>query len=158
MMAWQDARFIADMKKWTRFKKEGNAPGGMTIECLCLSSLQQQAWNFAMSCNRLAVPLARMYARHDVHLIQHSAAIAVFSVENLEPLSLFECGRRLLRAWVTVNAAAFSCHPISVVVNQPAVTELVKSALSGKPPCSSITSSISRITYVVSVNAAIMRR
>src|SRR5258708_10142248 len=22
MMAWQDARFIADMKKWTRFKKE----------------------------------------------------------------------------------------------------------------------------------------
>jgi len=128
MMAWQDARFIADMKKWKRFKKEGNAPDGMTIECLGLSSLQQQAWHFAMSCNGLAAPLARMYAQHDVHLIQHSAAIAVFSVENLEPLSLFECGRRLLRAWVTVNAAAFSCHPISVVVNQPTVTELAQMA------------------------------
>jgi hypothetical protein len=128
MMAWQDARFIADMKKWTRFKKEGNTPDGMTIECLCLSSLQQQAWNFAMSCNGLVAPLARMYAQHNVHLIQHSAAIAVFSVENLEPLSLFECGRRLLRAWVTINAAAFSCHPMSVIVNQPTVTELAPMA------------------------------
>ena len=128
MMAWQDARFIADMKKWTRCKKEGSAPDGMTIECLGLSSLQQQAWHFAMSCNGLTAPLARMYAQHDVHLIQHSAAIAVFSVENLEPLSLFECGRRLLRAWVTINAAAFSCHPISVIVNQPTVTELAQMA------------------------------
>lgn len=128
MMAWQDARFIADMKKWTRFKKEGNASDGMTIECLCLSSLQQQAWHFAISCNGLVAPLARMYAQHDVYLIQHSAAIAVFSVENLEPLSLFECGRRLLRAWVTINAAAFSCHPMSVIVNQPTVTELAQMA------------------------------
>jgi hypothetical protein len=128
MMAWQDARFIADVKKWTRFKKEKDAPDGMTIECLCLSSLQQQAWNFAMRCNGLAAPLARMYARHDVHLIQHSAAIAVFSVENLEPLSLFECGRRLLQAWVTINAAAFSCQPMSVIVNQPTVKELAQMA------------------------------
>lgn len=128
MMAWQDARFIADLKKWTRFKKEEDAPDGITIECLCLSSLQQQAWNFAMGCNGLAAPLARMYAQHDVHLIQHSAAIAVLSVENLEPLALFECGRRLLRAWVTINAAAFSCHPMSVIVNQPTVKELAQMA------------------------------
>src|SRR5258706_12451942 len=128
MMAWQDARFIADMKKWTRFKKEGNAPDGMTIECLCLSSLQQQAWNFAMSCKGLAASLARMYARHDVHLIQHSAVIAVFSAENLEPLSLLEGGRRWRRPWVTINAAAFSCHPMSVVVNQPTVKELAQMA------------------------------
>src|SRR5260370_9522874 len=81
-----------------------------------------------MSCKGLAAPLARMYARQDVHLIQHSAAIAVFSVEDLEPLSLFECGRRLLRAWVTINAAAFSCHPMSVIVNQPTVKELAQMA------------------------------
>ena len=133
MMAWQDARFIADLKKWTRFKKERNAPDGMTNECLCLSLLQQQAWNFAMRCNGLTAPLAWKYALHDVHLIHHSAAIAVFSAENLEPLSLFECGRRFLRAWVTINAAAFSCHPMSVVVNQPTVTELAQMAGAAHP-------------------------
>lgn len=128
MLAWQDARFIADQKKWTRFDSEGILTDGVMGECLCLSWTQRRAWSLATTGNGLAAPLARIYAQHDVHLIQHSAAIVVFPAENLEPLSLFECGRRFLRAWVTINAAAFSCHPMSVVVDQPTVTELAQMA------------------------------
>lgn len=128
IMTWQDARFISDLKKWIHFNNEGNAPDGVTGESLCLSWTQRQAWNFARVSDRLAAPLARAYAQHDVHLIRHSTAIAVFSVENLAPLSLFECGRRFLRAWVTINAAAFSCHPMSLIVNQPTVSELAQMA------------------------------
>jgi hypothetical protein len=128
IMTWQDARCISDLKKWVHFNNEGNAPDGVTGECLCLSWTQRQARNFATVSDRLVASLARAYAQHDVHLIRHSAAIAVLSVENLEPLSLFECGRRFLRAWVTINAAAFSCHPMSLIVNQPAVTELSQMA------------------------------
>lgn len=128
MLAWQDARCIADLKKWTRFSNDGNASDGVTGECLCLSWAQRRAWNLAAAGDRLAAPLARVYAQHEVRLIQHSAAIAVLSVESLEPLALFECGRRFLRAWVTINAAAFSCHPMFAVVNQPTVTELAQIA------------------------------
>src|SRR6266851_7400789 len=62
-----------------------------------------------------------------------STAIAALAAENREPLTLFECGRRLLRSWVTINAAAYSYHPISVVINQPTVTELAQMAGVSEP-------------------------
>lgn len=126
VMAWKDRRFITDLKEWTRF--EGNPPDGMTCECLHLSWLDQQALRFALWSGRLSTPLAWVYAQRDVYLTRHSSAIAVLTAENREPFTLFECGRRLLRAWVAINAMHFSYHPISIVIDQPTVTELAQKA------------------------------
>jgi hypothetical protein len=125
-MAWKDSRFVTDLKEWTRFNS--NAPDGMTCECLRLSWSDQQALRFALWRGKLSSPLAWMYAQRDVLLTRHSAAIAILAAENREPLTLFECGRRLLRAWVTINASAFSYHPISIVIDQPTVKELAHMA------------------------------
>lgn len=124
IMAWKDTRFVTDLKEWTRFK--GNPPDGMTCECLHLSWIDRQALRYALWRGRLSTLLAWVYAQRDIALTRRSAAIAVFCVENREPRTLFECGRQLLRAWVTINAAGFSYHPISIVIDQPTVTELAQ--------------------------------
>ncbi len=38
---------------------------------------------------------------------------------SAEPGDLVEAGRRLLRAWVTIGAAGFGYHPISVAIDRP---------------------------------------
>lgn len=126
VMAWKDQRFITDLKEWTRFR--GNPPDGMTCECLHLSWVDQLALRFALWRGRLSAPIARIYAQRDVLLTRHSATIAVMEAEDKEPLTLFECGRRLLRAWVTINAALYSYHPISIVIDQDTVGELAQKA------------------------------
>lgn len=131
MLAWKDARRVADLKEWVRF--EESSPDGMTCECLCLSWLEQQALRFALWRGKMSTTLAWAYARRDVFLTRNSAAIAVLAAEDHEPLTLFECGRRLLRCWVTINAAAFSCHPMSMVINQSTVTELAEMAGAAYP-------------------------
>lgn len=130
-MAWKDAFFVSDLKKWVRFQED--APDGLTCTCLELTWLERQALHFALWAGSLSTPLAWVYARRDVMLTHHSAAIAVLAAENREPLTLFECGRRLLRSWVTINAAAYSYHPISMVINQPTVTELAQMAGVSEP-------------------------
>jgi len=126
IMAWKDARFVTDLKEWTRFK--GNPPDGMTCECLHLSWIDRLALRFALWRGRLATPIAWVYAQRDVELTRRSSAIAVLAADNMEPLTLFECGRRLLRAWVTINAACYSYHPISIVIDQPTANELARQA------------------------------
>ena len=122
IMAWKDARFVTDLKEWTRF--QGNPPDGMTCECLHLSWLDRQALRFALWRGRLSALLAWVYAQRDVYLTRRSATIAVLTAQDRDPLTLFECGRRLLRAWVMSNAACYSYHPISIVIDQPTVNEL----------------------------------
>ena len=122
IMAWKDTRFVADLKEWTRF--QGNPPDGMTCACLHLSWLDRQALRFALWRGRLSAFLAGIYAQRDVYLTRRSATVAVLTAHDRDPLTLFECGRRLLRAWVTINAACYSYHPISIVIDQPTVSEL----------------------------------
>lgn len=51
-------------------------------------------------------------------------AIAVLTTSDRRPESLFQCGRRLLRSWIAINAAGYSWHPMSIVIDQPTVSEL----------------------------------
>lgn len=122
IMAWKDTRFVTDLKEWTRF--QGNPPDGMTCECLHLSWIDRQALRFALWRGRLSALLAWVYAQRDVYLTRRSATIAVLTAQDRDPLTLFDCGRRLLRTWVTINAACYSYHPISIVIDQPTVSEL----------------------------------
>jgi len=122
IMAWKDTRFVTDLKEWTRF--QGNPPDGMTCECLHLSWLDRQALRFALWRGRLSALLAWVYAQRDVYLTRCSTTIAVLTAQDRDPLTLFECGRRLLRVWVMLNAACYSYHPISIVIDQPTVNVL----------------------------------
>ncbi len=122
ILAWKDMRFVSDLQEWTRF--QGNPPDGMTCECLHLSWLDRQALRFALWRGRLSAGLAWVYAQRDVYLTRRSSTIAVLTAPGKDPLTLFECGRSLLRAWVMINAACYSYHPISIVIDQSTVNEL----------------------------------
>jgi hypothetical protein len=127
VMAWKDSRFVTDLDEWTRFDKV--APDGMTVDCLDLSWLDQAALKFALRRGKLPGWLARVYAQRDVRLTRASGAIAVLITSDRRPETLFECGRRLVRSWVAINAAGYSWHPMSIVIDQPTVRDL--SALIG---------------------------
>jgi hypothetical protein len=122
VMAWKDPAFVTDLGKWTRFNDV--SPDGMTVDCLDLSRLDQWALEFALKRGKLPGWLARIYAQRDVRLTLASSAIAVLVAPNRSPQTLFECGRRLIKSWTTINAQDFSWHPMSIVIDQPTVQEL----------------------------------
>ncbi|HEX4268296.1 MAG TPA: nitroreductase family protein [Steroidobacteraceae bacterium] len=124
VMAWKDSRFVTDLDKWTRFDQV--SPDGMTVDCLDLSRLDQMALRFALRRGKLPGWLARVYAQRDVRLTRASAAIAVLITPDRRPETLFECGRRLLRSWATINAVGYAWHPMSIVIDQPTVQELFR--------------------------------
>lgn len=127
IMAWTDQRFVDDLREWTRF--DDDAPDGLTPACLNLNAVDRLALRFALWRGRLPGWLAWVYSRRDVVMTRASSTVAVLSVDERSPLALFECGRRLLRAWVTLAAAGWSSHPISIVIDQPTAPELT--ALAG---------------------------
>jgi len=126
LMAWKDRRFVSDLKQWTRFRDD--ADDGLTPACLNLSTLDQRALRFALWRGRLESPIAWVYAQRDVRLTLASSAVAVLSAPNREPQTLFESGRSLLRAWLTITSSSHSYHPISIVIDQATAPELTELA------------------------------
>lgn len=122
IMAWKDPRFVTDLDEWTRF--DDVSPDGMTVDCLDLSRFDQRALRFALSRGRLPSWLARIYAQRDVRLTKSSGAMAVLLTPDRRPETLFECGQRLIRSWIAINAVGYSWHPMSIVIDQPTVREL----------------------------------
>lgn len=122
VMAWNDSRFVTDLDGWTRFDEV--SPDGMTVDCLDLSWLDQKALKFALWRGKLPGWLARVYAQRDVRLTRASAAMAILTTSDRRPETLFDCGRRLVRSWVAINAVGYSWHPMSIVIDQPTVQDL----------------------------------
>lgn len=124
---WRDRRFIADLKEWFRFSNA--ADDGMTPEVMGLTALDVIGVRLALRLGhvpRWAIPL---YAARDVRLATAAPSIAVLTSSDMTPPSMFDAGRRLLRAWVTIVAAGAAYHPWSIVIDEdrtrPLLTELV---------------------------------
>lgn len=115
--SWRDPRFVGDLRRWTRADPE--APDGMTPVGLALSPVEWAALRAAFRLGRLPAPLALAYSSRDLRLLSASVAVCVLGAPSLEAPDLFEAGRRLLRSWVSVCAAGWACHPISVAVDRP---------------------------------------
>ena len=131
MMAWRDTRFVSDLAEWTRF--DDVSPDGMTVDCLRLSAIDQTALRFALSRGRLSAPLARVYAQRDVGLTRSSATIAVLVTEGRGAEALFDSGRRLVCSWTLINSLGYAWHPMSIVIDQPTVSELA-TMIEGRDP------------------------
>jgi hypothetical protein len=124
MMAWQDNRFVRDLAQWTRFRD--GLPDGMSPACLTLSPLEQVGVRLSVKLGRLPRLAAWLYARWDLRLLESSSAVAVMPAADRDPLTLVDCGRRLLRCWVAITAHSFSCHPESIVIDQPTAKDLAR--------------------------------
>lgn len=121
ILSWKDRRFVDDLGQWTRF---GDAPDGMTFDCLRLNRFDVLALRVALALGRLPGWLAWMYAQRDVRFTRASGAMAVLLGQGRDPLALFEAGRRLTRSWTLINAHGYAWHPMSVVIDQATVNEL----------------------------------
>lgn len=128
IMSWRDRRFVTDLRRWTR--ADTAAPDGMTPAGLSLSRVDWAALRVAFRLGRVPAPLALVYSSRDLRLLSGSVAVCVLGSPSLEPADLFDAGRRLLRSWVTVSAAGWACHPISIAVDRPETAPAV-AALAG---------------------------
>jgi hypothetical protein len=131
VLSWKDRRFVSDLEEWTRF--DDRAPDGMTFDCLRVNRIDAVALRVALRLGRLPGWLAWFYAQRDVRLTRASAAMAVLTTESRDTLTLFACGRRLIRSWTLINAQGYAWHPMSVVIDQGTVSELA-TMLGGRDP------------------------
>jgi hypothetical protein len=123
VLSWMDRRFVSDLERWTRF--EPVAPDGMTFDCLRVDRFDEVALRLALALGKLPRWLAWFYAQRDVRLTRASSAMAVLTVDRRDPLALFDCGRWLIRSWTLLNARGLAWHPMSVVIDQATVSDLV---------------------------------
>jgi hypothetical protein len=126
MLSWKDPRFVADLDRWT--SADPAAPAGMTPAGLPLTRFEWTALQWAIRAGRLPAPLALAYASRDIRLLAQAQAVAVLGAADLRPATLVDAGRRLLRCWVTITAAAFAYHPISIAVDRPETAPAVAAA------------------------------
>lgn len=129
VLAWRDSRFIRDLALWTRFTDR--ASDGMTVDCLDLSRSDQWALRFALRRGGLPAPVARLYASRDRRLTLFSGAMVALLAADRDPATLLDCGRRLVRAWITINATGHSWHPMSIVIDQPETAAELSRRLGG---------------------------
>ena len=122
VLAWKDPNFTSDLKQWTRFTN--HAEDGMTCRSLRLNLIDQQFLKLALRLGTLPSWLAGLYALRDVYLTRMSAAIAVLTVEDMQPANLLDAGRRLLRSWLVITARGHASHPMSIVIDQETKHEL----------------------------------
>jgi nitroreductase len=129
-LSWKDPRFVADLDRWT--SADPAAPAGMTPAGLPLTRLEWTALRWAMRAGRLPAPLALAFASRDIRLLARARAVAVLGAADLSPATVVDAGRRLLRCWVTITAAGFGYHPISIAVDRPETAPAV-AAQTGLP-------------------------
>jgi len=148
--SWSSRQFIHDLKEWMRFTND--ADDGMTPDVLALSALDVVGLRIALGLGRLPRSLSWVYAARDVRLATSAPAIAVLTAPDMSLPSIFDAGRRLLRAWVTVVAAGAAYHPWSIVIDEdrtrPMLADLV-----GAPPMAMF-----RIGYPTAETARSRRR
>ena len=128
VLSWADRRFVGDLRRW--MNGDDTTPVGMAPGPLGLARYEWAALRLAFRAGRLPAPLARAFASRDVRLLRRSVAVAVLGAASLDPPDLFDAGRRLLRAWVTICAAGWAYHPISIAVDRPETAPQV-AALAG---------------------------
>jgi hypothetical protein len=132
VLSWKDPRFVADLGRWT--SADPLAPAGMTPAGLPLTRFEWGALRMAIRAGRLPPPLALAYSARDIRLLARAQAVAVLGGDDLGAVTLVDAGRRLLRAWVTVTAAGFACHPISIAVDRPETAPMVAAAAGVRIP------------------------
>jgi hypothetical protein len=129
-LSWKDSRFVADLGRWT--SADPAAPAGMTPAGLPLTRFEWAMLRLAIRAGRLPAPVALAYASRDIRLLARAQAVAVLGAADLDPATVVDAGRRLLRCWVTISAAGFACHPISIAVDRPETAPGV-AAVTGLP-------------------------
>ena len=117
LLSWRDRRFVADLDRWT--SGDPDATAGMTPAGLPLNAVEWAALRMAFRIGRLPAPLALLYSSRDIRLLRRAPAVAVLGAPDLSPPALVDAGRRLLRCWVTITAAGYAYHPISIAVDRP---------------------------------------
>ena len=131
VLSWKDRRFVADLEQWTRF--DDRAPDGMTFDCLRVDQFDIFWFRVALALRTLPGWLAWIYAQRDVRLTRASGAMAILTTADREPLTLFDCGQRLIRSWTLINSFGYAWHPMSVVIDQSTVDEL-RRLIDGQDP------------------------
>jgi hypothetical protein len=126
MLAWGNRRFVSDLKTWMRW---GAADDGLNPECLALTRFDVFGLKMALRAGRLPRWISPMYAARDVRLARSAPAVAVLTAKDMSLQSIFDGGRRLIRAWITITAAGAASHPLSIVIDEdgtrPKLTKIV---------------------------------
>jgi hypothetical protein len=129
--SWSNPRYIADLREWVRF--QNTADDGLTPDVLGLTRLDVVALRIAYRLGCIPRWMIPLYAARDVRLATAAPSIAVLTAPDMTPPSIFDAGRRLLRAWVTIVAAGAAYHPWSIVIDEDRTRPLLAELVGGSP-------------------------
>ncbi|HEV2403094.1 MAG TPA: hypothetical protein VGS08_02740 [Candidatus Saccharimonadales bacterium] len=116
--SWADSQYITDLKNWIRLNNDasdGITPGAFNLSKVDLVGLRFAFWRGSLKSHMLGV----LYSSRDIALFSSSPRAAVLSAEDMNPTSLFNAGRNLLRSWVTIAGEGYSYQPVSIAVDDP---------------------------------------
>jgi hypothetical protein len=131
MKSWNNPRFVHDLHVW--YRTDLHAPDGFTAPQMHLNTADTMALKFAIWRKRLKSKwLERLYSTRDVAMFTAAPKAAVLSATDMSPAGLFDAGRRLLRSWVTINAAGYAYHPFSIAIDEKSTAPKV-AQLTGVP-------------------------
>lgn len=115
--AWADERYIADLEEWFHPQKE--AVDGITPKAFNIDKASEVGLRFAFRHGPFKSKLmGKLLAAADVGYFTHSTKAAVLNAPDMQPSSLFEAGRRMLRSWVTITGHGYSYQPYSVAIDE----------------------------------------
>lgn len=127
MKSWANPRFVHDLQVW--YRSDEKAADGFTGPQMHLGIVDVLALKFAFWRGKLkSTLLERVYSTRDVAMFTSAPRAAILGANDMSPAALFDAGRRLLRSWVAITAAGYSCHPFSIAIDEkstaPKVAEI----------------------------------
>ena len=131
MKSWNNPRFVRDLYVW--YRKDLTAPDGFTGPQMRFDILDTLALRFAFWRGQLKSKFVeKLYSTRDVAMFIAAPKAAVLAANEMSPGSLLDAGRRLLRSWVAIAGAGYSCHPFSIAIDEKS-TALKVAELTGVP-------------------------
>jgi hypothetical protein len=116
MRAWGDPKFVSDLENW--FRTDKTAPDGLTAWALHVDRVTLVGLGMAFRRGGFkSAFMQKAFSSSEVAAFNSAPAAAVLGTPDMEPATLFDAGRRLLRSWVTITAHGYSCQPYSVAVD-----------------------------------------
>ncbi len=117
MKSWNNIRFVRDLSVW--YREDLNAADGFTGPQMRFNTVDTWGLKFAFWRKQLKSKfIERLYSTRDVAMFTAAPIAAVLGADDMSPKSILEAGRRLLRSWVTITAAGYSCHPFSIAIDE----------------------------------------
>lgn len=115
---WKEKQIVKDLSRWIKFKKTEVPNDGFTWKNLSLSFLEAKMLVF-LAKNQFLItlfkPILTLFNKSKMRkALSHSAGMIFFSIKDDSKMSIFNSGRSMMRAWLTITGLGYVAQPLSI--------------------------------------------